>query len=117
MESILNELKKLGLSIAIDDFGSGYSSIANLSALTVDIIKIDRSILVNAFKDDKSMSILNSIIKLAQDIQLQIVCEGVETEAQLELLKTLNCDYAQGYIYSKPLSFSEYKLFLQQIYA
>lgn len=117
MESILKELKKLGLSIAIDDFGSGYSSIANLSALTVDIIKIDRSILVNAFKDDKSMSILKSIIKLAQDIQLQIVCEGVETEAQLELLKTLNCDYAQGYIYSKPLSFSEYKLFLQQIYA
>lgn len=112
MENSLKELKKLGLSIAIDDFGSGYSSIANLSALTIDIIKIDRSILVNAFQDKKSMNILHSIIKLAQDIKLRIVCEGVETTEQLDLLSNLNCDYAQGYIFSKPLSLADYKVFL-----
>lgn len=112
MENSLKELKKLGLSIAIDDFGSGYSSIANLSALTIDIIKIDRSILVNAFQDKKSMNILHSIIKLAQDIKLRIVCEGVETTEQLDLLSKLNCDYAQGYIFSKPLSLADYKVFL-----
>ena len=116
MEKILKELKNLGLSIAIDDFGSGYSSITNLSALTVDIIKIDRSILVNAFKDKKSMNILHSIINLAKDINLRIVCEGVETKEQLELIKNSDCDYGQGYLFSKPLSFLEYKTFLQNFH-
>lgn len=100
---VLTRLKSLGVQISIDDFGTGYSSLARLHQLPIDTLKIDRSF-VNQMHDlDESSQIVQTIVTLAHILGMDAVAEGVETAQQVELLQTLECDFCQGYFFSKPL--------------
>ena len=103
----LRELRAAGMRIAIDDFGTGYSSLGLLSKLPVDILKIDRSFISGLPADRASGTLVSSIIGLASAFNLVVVAEGVETLGQLEQLRRLKCDYAQGYLHSRPVPSAE----------
>lgn len=105
--SILNSLKRLGVRIALDDFGSGYSSLNYLKKLPIDIIKLDKSIIDEIVDSSAGNIIFNSIIELANKLNLVTVAEGVETQEQLQLIRDSNCKIVQGYILSKPVSINE----------
>ena len=98
----LQKLRDLGVRIAIDDFGTGYSSLAYLRELPVDTVKIDRSFTASMFDSNKDAIIVQTIIELGRRLQLEVIAEGVETEAQLHWLRELGCDIAQGYWFSRP---------------
>ncbi|WP_236790653.1 EAL domain-containing protein [Amycolatopsis sp. GM8] len=98
----LAALRELGVRLAIDDFGTGYSSLAQLQRLTLDTLKIDRSFVMRLGESADAEAIVTSIIAMAHAVQLTVVAEGVETEAQLNLLRELGCDQAQGYYLGKP---------------
>jgi len=98
----LRELKKLGVDISIDDFGTGFSSMGHLKMLPVDEMKIDRSFVSDVATSPHSQKIVNSIVRLAHELQLVVVAEGVEDEHSLAYLRSINCDYAQGYFFGKP---------------
>ncbi len=100
----LNQLKKLGIRIAIDDFGHGYSSLSYLSHLPVDAIKIDMKFVQKNLEDAATQIIVQSIIELAHSLKLIVTAVGVETDKQFELLKQQSCDVVQGYYFSKPVS-------------
>lgn len=99
----LQELHELGVKIAIDDFGTGYSSLNYLRELPVDYIKIDKSFMNDVPYNKSSCAIVHSIIDLAHNLDMKVIAEGVEHEAQLDFLKQYNCDYIQGYLFSKPV--------------
>lgn len=102
--SELHRLKKLGVRIAIDDFGTGYSSLSYLRHMPIDDLKIDRSFISGADNPEENAQIVISIINLARSLGLSVIAEGVEDETQLERLRDLRCDKAQGYMFSKPVS-------------
>jgi diguanylate cyclase (GGDEF)-like protein/PAS domain S-box-containing protein len=99
---VLEALKELGLHLAVDDFGTGYSSLAYLKRFPVDVVKIDRSFVAGLGEDDDDTSIVTAVVNLAHALGLGVVAEGVETEGQLEELKRLGCDIAQGYYLGRP---------------
>ena len=101
---LLSTLRKTGLKISIDDFGTGYSSLSYLKELPVDILKIDRSFIDGVENSNVQKAIVKAIIVLGNSLNLQIVAEGVENEAQLSLLSNYGCDFIQGYLISKPLT-------------
>ncbi|MGV6825580.1 MAG: putative bifunctional diguanylate cyclase/phosphodiesterase [bacterium] len=113
----LHALKNLGFSIAVDDFGTGYSSLAYLKRFPVDIVKIDRSFISGCVVNPEDQDILRAILSLAHGLSLRVVAEGVETHAQLELLRELKCDEVQGFLISEPLTFEEYGRFLAENHA
>jgi EAL domain-containing protein (putative c-di-GMP-specific phosphodiesterase class I) len=98
----LNQFSDKGFLLAIDDFGTGHSTLASLAALPFDIIKLDRSIIKNIAIDPKHETICKNILKLADELGLKTVAEGVETPEQLVLLSRWHCDYAQGYLIQRP---------------
>ncbi|MBG9990646.1 putative bifunctional diguanylate cyclase/phosphodiesterase [Pseudoalteromonas sp. NZS37] len=109
--SIQRQLKRLStinIDIAIDDFGVGYSSLAYLQRLDIDILKIDRSFISDIESNDNSIALVKAIITMAHNLDVMVVAEGVETEKQYDLLKQLACDYIQGYIFSKAISKKEF---------
>ena len=97
----------MGFKIAIDDFGIGFSSLSYLSRLSVDILKIDRAF-VSKMASDKDLAIVRSIIGLAQNFNLSVIAEGIETNEQAQILSSLNCTKAQGYLYSKPIAVAQF---------
>ena len=99
----LAELKKLGVRISIDDFGTGYSSLAYLKRLPADILKIDKSFVAGLGEDVEDTAIMQMVIDLAHTFGMEVVAEGIESEEQVELLKGMGCDLAQGYHFAKPL--------------
>lgn len=101
----LMEIKKLGASIALDDFGTGYSSLNHLTKLPIDVLKIDRSFVVDMVENDKSRYIVEKIIQLSHKLGITVVAEGVEEKEQVDYLKSIKCDTVQGYYYSKPENF------------
>jgi len=101
---ILNQLKLMGIRIAIDDFGTGYSSFKQLKQLPIDKIKIDQSFFEDIPNNTEHVAMVESIIAMGRAMNLQVVAEGVETEAQYEFLKSLNCDYYQGFYFARPSS-------------
>jgi len=109
----LRQLRDTGLQVAIDDFGTGYSSLNYLARLPVDFLKIDRSFVSKMAEEPESMSIVSTIITLAQSLNLKIIAEGVETEEQSKLLRLLRCDEAQGYLYSRPVPAEEIAKMIQ----
>ena len=99
---VLSDLKALGIRLSIDDFGVGYSSLSRLRRFPVDTLKIDR-VFVSAMEDDReSREIVRAIITLAQTLGLKVVAEGTETQSQIDQLRDLGCDMAQGYFFSRP---------------
>jgi diguanylate cyclase (GGDEF)-like protein len=105
--SILRRLKALGVGIALDDFGTGYSSMSYLQAFPFDMIKIDRSFISNLDRA-QSKAILRGVIGLARGLELPVTAEGVETQAQLDILSHAGCDFAQGFLIGRPGSIDQY---------
>jgi diguanylate cyclase (GGDEF)-like protein len=105
--SILRRLKALGVRIALDDFGTGYSSISYLHAFPFDMIKIDRSFVSN-LDHVHSKAILRGVVGLARGLELPVTAEGVETQAQLDILAHAGCDFAQGFLIGRPASMTQY---------
>jgi PAS domain S-box-containing protein len=101
---VLSELKALGVSLDIDDFGTGYSSLSRLQGFPVDTLKIDRAFISRIDTDLATLEIVRVIVMLAHGLRLKVVAEGVETQVQLDLLKDIGCELAQGYFYSKPVA-------------
>ena len=99
----LQAIRDMGLSIAIDDFGTGFSSLSYLSKFPVDTLKIDRSFVIEMTDSAQGLALVSTIISLAHALSLKVVAEGVETEEQARLLRVLNCDEMQGYLYSRPV--------------
>jgi diguanylate cyclase (GGDEF)-like protein len=100
----LTRLAQLGVGLSVDDYGTGYSSLANLRRLPIDELKIDRSFVSPMLSDESDLIIVRSTINLGHDLGLKVVAEGVEDEATLSRLAGLGCDFAQGYHFSKPLA-------------
>ena len=100
---VLSELKALGVRLDIDDFGTGYSSLSRLQRFPVDTLKIDRSFISRMDTDVETREIVRIIVMLAHGLRLKVVAEGVETQAQADMLKDLGCELAQGYLYSRPV--------------
>lgn len=112
----LNKLKKLGLNLAIDDFGTGYSSLQYLSSFPLDVIKIDRSFIMNLPESKHDMTITKSIVALGHGLGLKVVAEGVEKEVQLKILNKYKCDQVQGFFFSKPMSSAKATEYLKKNY-
>jgi diguanylate cyclase (GGDEF)-like protein len=101
--NILKELQNIGVKISIDDFGTGYSSLSYLRKLPVDILKIDRSFLINVHESEEDERIIAAILAMALSLGLEVVTEGVECVEQEQILKTHNCQEAQGYYFARPM--------------
>jgi len=99
----LRAIRALGVGIAIDDFGTGFSSLSYLARLPVHTLKIDRSFIIDMALSSEGFALVSTIVNLAHSLKLNAVAEGVETEEQFRLLRVLNCDEMQGYLFSKPL--------------
>lgn len=110
----LRELRGMGVGVAVDDFGTGQSSLIYLKHFPIDTVKIDKEFLKDVTSDDTAAAIVSYVINLAHTLQLQVVAEGVETEEQYTFLRHFACDMMQGYLFSKPLPASEIVPFLQQ---
>jgi EAL domain-containing protein (putative c-di-GMP-specific phosphodiesterase class I) len=98
----LFRLKDMGVRISIDDFGTGYSSLSYLKRFPIDELKIDRSFVAGLNDDADNLAIVRTIIALGKALKLDVVAEGVETEAQLEFLRAMGCDRAQGFLLGRP---------------
>lgn len=110
----MEELKKMGVSFHLDDFGTGYSSLNYLNNLPIDRVKIDKSFVDVMLQSEKDSKIIKSIIKLAHNIGLHVVAEGVEHQEQFELLQSYKCELLQGYFISKPVNYEEIIRTIQQ---
>jgi diguanylate cyclase (GGDEF)-like protein len=113
---MLNELKTVvdGLRVSIDDFGTGHSSLYNLKSFPIDLLKIDRLFVRDVATDADSAAITSAIIRLAHDLRLKVIAEGVETEEQLVYLREWGCDEAQGFYFGRPLPVNEFARLLER---
>lgn len=105
----LLKLRNLGIQIALDDFGTGYSSLAQLRRLPIDYIKLDKSFVGNMLKTNEDLVIVKTIINMAHDVGMGVIAEGIETKAQMDVLKELGTDMGQGFYFAKPLDSTEFE--------
>lgn len=108
MISMMNELKYIHVNLSIDDFGSGYSSFNLLKDVPFDVLKIDREFLSASTHSERSQVILQKIVDMAHSLGMSVICEGVETREQSEMLMSIGCSKAQGFLYARPIPMSEY---------
>ncbi|MCP6762050.1 MAG: EAL domain-containing response regulator [Fischerella sp. CENA71] len=108
----MNELRSLGVKIAIDDFGTGYSSLMYLKKLPINKLKIDRYFIHNIVNDPQKAAITTALIQMGHNLNLQVIAEGVETEAELKFLQQYNCDGMQGFLFSRSVGAGEFQKFL-----
>ena len=101
-----------GIQVALDDFGTGYSSLAYLNKFDIDYLKIDQSFVKNLAEGSNDMALSEAIIVMAHKLGLKVVAEGVETVAQRDLLASVGCDYAQGYLFAQPMPPEEFEALL-----
>lgn len=109
ISAVLPRLKELGFQISIDDFGSGYSSLGQLQQLAVDVLKLDRSFVAQGVTGTREQIVLRNVIHMVKELGMTVICEGVETLAQAELLQTLGGRFAQGYYFHRPMTITEYQ--------
>ncbi len=109
IDKLLSDLHEAGFTVSIDDFGAGYSSLGMLKNFKVDTLKLDRSFFVNNKYDERGDLVIDGIIQIAHSLDMKIVAEGVEEPEQIEFLKKVNCEAAQGYYYAKPMPAQEFE--------
>jgi EAL domain-containing protein (putative c-di-GMP-specific phosphodiesterase class I) len=102
----LTALRALGIRIAIDDFGTGYSSLSYLRQFPIDVLKIDKSF-IDDISSDQQRALVHAIVRLAETLNLMVIAEGVETDAQRDVLAGMGCPLGQGYLFSRPLPYDE----------
>jgi EAL domain-containing protein (putative c-di-GMP-specific phosphodiesterase class I) len=109
----LRQLREAGMQVAIDDFGTGYSSLAYLKRFEIDYLKLDKSFVSNLETDASNLALSEAIVVMAHKLGIRVIAEGVESEAQRTILKKIGCDYAQGYLFAKPMPADKFELLLQ----
>jgi EAL domain-containing protein (putative c-di-GMP-specific phosphodiesterase class I) len=110
----LKELKLIGVRLAIDDFGTGYSSLSYLRELPIDVLKIDKSFVDEITAAKQQLALVEGIIGIAKKLDLEVTAEGIETDAQREMLVAMGCHYGQGYLLAMPASANETELLIQR---
>ncbi|EGT4826622.1 EAL domain-containing protein, partial [Clostridioides difficile] len=113
--NVSRNLQDIGFIVAMDDFGSGYSSVNMLKNIPLNVIKLDRGFFVDDKDVDKSQIVIKSIVSLIKQLGIRVVAEGIETRSQIEMLKKANCDIVQGYYFSKPLPIKEFEKLVYKI--
>ncbi len=111
----LSQLREAGLGVAIDDFGTGYSSLRLLAKLPVDTLKIDKSFVQSIADTPNVATLVSTVVTLARAFNMKTVAEGVETAEQLQKLRLMRCDQAQGYLFSRPVPASDVPTVISQI--
>ena len=106
---IVEKLRDYGFTVEMDDFGSGYSSLNMLKDISVDVLKLDMGFLYKTKDEEKSRKIIEMIVKLSKALDMPVISEGVETQSQFEFLKSIDCDYFQGYLFAKPVPIEEFE--------
>ena len=106
---VVEELHRKGFTVEMDDFGTGYSSLSMLSAMPIDVLKMDRTFVQNIEHDEKDTQLVALILGIAKNMNIPVIAEGVETQAQISLLKELGCTVVQGYYFSRPLHHSDFE--------
>ena len=101
--AMLSELRALGVQVQIDDFGTGYSSLGYLQRLPIDTLKIDRTFVSRIGNNGSGAEIVQTIMALAHDLGMKVVAEGIETDEQLSSLKSMDCEFGQGYLFTRPV--------------
>lgn len=114
MQNAVEELRRAGFTIMMDDFGSGYSSLNILKDIDLDVLKIDMRFLSKGPSESRGEKILEAVIKMAKSLDMPVIAEGVEEEKQVKMLKRLGCDYIQGYYFAKPMPKDEYLTLLKK---
>jgi diguanylate cyclase (GGDEF)-like protein len=112
MESVvevLNQLKEMGIQIALDDFGTGYASLSYLPMLPIDMIKVDKSFVDGIVAEKKQRALVKSLVEIAHELSMKVIAEGVEEVTQLEVLRSIKCDFIQGYLWGKPMEETKVK--------
>ena len=110
----LQEIHKMGLRVAVDDFGTGFSSLTYLKKFPVNAVKIDREFVMSIPDNSDDAAIVSAILAMGKSLDLEVVAEGVETEAQLSFLRERNCEYVQGYLISRPVPAEEARKLLNK---
>jgi EAL domain-containing protein (putative c-di-GMP-specific phosphodiesterase class I) len=108
----LRKIRRMGIGVALDDFGTGYSSLSYVARLPVNTLKIDRSFVADMTSSPEKLAIVSAVISLGHALGMEIVAEGVETEAQSQLLTELKCDQMQGYLFGKPVPLERIEVLL-----
>ncbi len=109
----LRKLKAIGVTLALDDFGTGYSNLQYLRDFPLDVLKIDRSFVNDLSKSESANSIALAVIALSRNLGMMVVAEGVATTEQREFLIANGCDLGQGYLFSEPMPFEQFRLWLR----
>jgi len=111
----LQALKNLGVTLMLDDFGTGYSSLSYLKRFPVDVLKIDRSFVDGVGSESEDSAIVKAVVRMARALELGVIAEGVETERQVEALRELGCERAQGYLFGRPVPAAQITPMLQRV--
>jgi EAL domain-containing protein (putative c-di-GMP-specific phosphodiesterase class I) len=111
---VVTRLREMGVKVAIDDFGSGYSSLGYLKSLPVNDLKIDKSFVINMMEDSGDLVIVQSTIELAHNLGLTVIAEGVESDETWRRLRALGCDVAQGWLIGRPLPAADFANWLNR---
>jgi EAL domain-containing protein (putative c-di-GMP-specific phosphodiesterase class I) len=114
MNDIVKKLKALGFSISLDDFGTGYASFSDLSQYSIDYVKLDKSMMYN-LESSKTRKMIKGITDIAHNMDMKVICEGVETKQQVDLLRQLDCDIIQGFIFYQSMPYEEFEKILQSV--
>ena len=114
MIDTLQSIRSLGVAIHMDDFGTGYSSLSYLKHFPIDVLKIDRSFIEGAIDNKTDASLVEAVVRIGHSLSLKLVGEGIETQKHYDYLRSLGCDFGQGYLISKPLPVDEFIALCQQ---
>ena len=109
----LAEFHRRGMEIALDDFGTGYASLSYLKKFDIDYLKIDQAFVRNVENEPKDMALCETMIVMAHKMDMRVIAEGVQNGEQKRLLANAGCDFGQGYLFAKPLSVSEFEVWLE----
>ncbi|MGB4093847.1 MAG: EAL domain-containing protein [Ruminococcus flavefaciens] len=112
--SQMNKLRELGVKLAMDDFGTGYSSLSYLQTLPITLLKLDRSFITDIEHDNIAYEIVSAVIRIAKSKKIETIAEGIENQVQESILRMAGCDYAQGYLYGKPMPPSDIQKFFEE---